>query len=141
MIFANPTTIPFNVNYFHDNVKAADKAGCFNVLLPSGGTHRVEQLLPEHKVPDHFSDTIHPWISGYVRVFEHPYFAITDEFGTFQIKDVPAGSWRLVVWHERIGYKGGAEGRLGERISVVAQNNAALKLEPLVFSSQGWDEE
>jgi hypothetical protein len=34
-------------------------------------------------------------------VFDHPYFAITAPNGTFRIDGVPAGRYRLKVWHER----------------------------------------
>src|SRR5262249_53703305 len=43
---------------------------------------------------------IHPWMKGWVRVFDHPYFAVTDADGRFEIKNAPAGKCRLVVWHE-----------------------------------------
>lgn len=43
----------------------------------------------------------HPWTRGFIAVFESPYFAVTDESGTFRIDSVPPGKYRLVVWHER----------------------------------------
>jgi hypothetical protein len=47
----------------------------------------------------------HPWMSGYVVVQEHPYYAVTEENGSFTINQVPAGSYRLGVWHELLGEK------------------------------------
>lgn len=44
--------------------------------------------------------TIHPWTHGYVLVFDHPYFAVTDTDGTFRIDSLPPGTYRLMVWHE-----------------------------------------
>jgi len=46
-------------------------------------------------------DTDHPWPTAYLAVFDHPYFAITAPNGTFRIDGVPAGRYRLKVWHER----------------------------------------
>lgn len=43
----------------------------------------------------------HPWTRGYIAVFESPYFAITDESGTFRIDSIPPGTYRLVAWQER----------------------------------------
>jgi hypothetical protein len=40
-----------------------------------------------------------------VAVFNHPWFAATDEKGAFTIKDVPAGKYRLMVWHEAHGWQ------------------------------------
>jgi plastocyanin len=46
---------------------------------------------------------VHPWMLAYVAAFEHPFFAVTREAGTFEIQDVPAGTYTLVAWHERFG--------------------------------------
>ena len=44
----------------------------------------------------------HPWVRGYVAVFEHPYFAITDERGTFAIDSLPPGTYTVKIWHESL---------------------------------------
>jgi hypothetical protein len=46
-------------------------------------------------------DADHPWPTAYLAVFDHPYFAVTAPNGTFRIDNVPAGRYRLKVWHER----------------------------------------
>ena len=43
---------------------------------------------------------VHPDMAGYLIVSPTPYFAQTDESGNYKIKDVPDGSYKLVVWHE-----------------------------------------
>ncbi len=43
---------------------------------------------------------VHPWMSGYVHVFDHPYFAVTGLDGTFEFTEVPPGQWQIVCWHE-----------------------------------------
>ncbi len=43
---------------------------------------------------------VHPWMSGYVHVFDHPYFVVTGTDGAFEFTDVPAGEWQIVCWHE-----------------------------------------
>jgi plastocyanin len=43
---------------------------------------------------------VHPDMMGYLIVSPTPYFAETDESGNYTIKDVPDGSYKLVVWHE-----------------------------------------
>lgn len=45
-------------------------------------------------------DAGHIWMSGYVWVTEHPYYAITDGDGNFTLHDVPPGTYSLVCWHE-----------------------------------------
>ncbi|CAN5459469.1 hypothetical protein BH10PLA2_BH10PLA2_19220 [soil metagenome] len=44
---------------------------------------------------------IHKWMTGKAAVFDHPFYAVTDKNGNFEIKDVPAGSELvLCYWHE-----------------------------------------
>jgi hypothetical protein len=42
----------------------------------------------------------HPWTRGYLAVFDHPYFAVTEKDGRFSIDSLPPGSYKLMVWHE-----------------------------------------
>lgn len=47
---------------------------------------------------------VHPWMTAYIGVFDSPFFAATGEKdGTFEIAKVPAGTYRLVAWHEQYG--------------------------------------
>jgi len=46
---------------------------------------------------------VHPWMISYVVVSEHPYHAVTDIYGEYQISEVPLGNYRLKVWHESLG--------------------------------------
>jgi hypothetical protein len=47
----------------------------------------------------------HAWMAGYLHVFDHPYFAVTDEHGAFTISNVPAGRYTLQAWHEDAGVR------------------------------------
>jgi plastocyanin len=42
---------------------------------------------------------VHAWMIAWVYVFDHPYYAVTDAGGRFEITSVPAGSHRLHVRH------------------------------------------
>ncbi|MBI4168672.1 MAG: TonB-dependent receptor [Acidobacteria bacterium] len=46
---------------------------------------------------------VHTWMSGWVVVAGHPYYAVSDEKGAFRIADVPAGTYALEYWHEKLG--------------------------------------
>ena len=46
---------------------------------------------------------VHPWMSAYIVVSDHPYYAVTDVYGDYLIADIPAGSYSLKVWHENLG--------------------------------------
>src|SRR5262249_7279902 len=112
------------------------EAGDFNVILPAGKTHGTKPL-PALWMCDSYRDIIHPWVNGYVWAFDHPYFAVTDAKGNFTIPDAPAGTGRLVVWHEKVGYLDGAKGRLGERVTITGTGK--MELAPRVFESDGWN--
>jgi plastocyanin len=46
---------------------------------------------------------VHPWMSAYIVVSDHPYYSVTDVYGDYLIGDIPPGSYRLKVWHETLG--------------------------------------
>jgi plastocyanin len=47
---------------------------------------------------------VHPWMGAHVAVFEHPYFGVSKEDGTFKIPgNLPDGEYTLVAWHEKLG--------------------------------------
>ena len=50
-----------------------------------------------------FKCDVHPWMTGYVAVSNHPFFAVTGDDGAFSIANVPAGTYTLEAWHERYG--------------------------------------
>ena len=43
-------------------------------------------------------------MTAYWHVLDHPYFAVTNEKGEFEIKNVPAGTQKVVVWQEATRY-------------------------------------
>ncbi len=45
----------------------------------------------------------HAWMLGFMHVFDHPYFAITDDQGVFTILNAPPGNYTLKAWHEEAG--------------------------------------
>jgi len=46
---------------------------------------------------------IHSHMSATVMVFDHPWFAIPDEAGNFDLSGVPSGMHEITAWHERLG--------------------------------------
>jgi plastocyanin len=72
----------------------------FNVGLYPGRTSRKPLVTPG--VVKVLCE-VHPWMSAYLIVTEHPYHAVTDVYGEYLISDVPAGNYRLRAWHESLG--------------------------------------
>ena len=46
---------------------------------------------------------IHPWMRSMVFVFDHPYFAVTPKTGSFELKNLPPGTYTIEAWHESLG--------------------------------------
>ncbi len=42
----------------------------------------------------------HAWMNAEIMVVAHPYYAVTDESGRFELTDVPPGQYQIVAWHE-----------------------------------------
>jgi len=48
----------------------------------------------------------HVWMNAEMMVVTHPYYAVTDESGRFELTDVPPGTYQIVAWHEGWGLAG-----------------------------------
>ncbi|MFQ5798014.1 MAG: carboxypeptidase regulatory-like domain-containing protein [Bacteroidota bacterium] len=74
----------------------------FNIAQPIKGqrTSSKRMRLKEPGVYSFACDAGHIWMSAFVVVVEHPYFAVTDEKGTFKIENVPPGTYKIKMWHE-----------------------------------------
>ena len=47
---------------------------------------------------------VHTWMRAYHLVLDHPFMAVTDSEGRFEIKDLPVGKQKFRIWHERAAY-------------------------------------
>jgi plastocyanin len=66
----------------------------------------AKQVSKTFTVPEvmvRFKCDVHPWMAAYVGVVAHPYFAVTDASGAFDIKGLPPGTYTLEAWHEVFG--------------------------------------
>jgi plastocyanin len=50
-----------------------------------------------------FKCDVHGWMNAYVGVLDHPYYAVTTDDGKFTLKDLPAGTYTIEAWHEKLG--------------------------------------
>jgi plastocyanin len=58
----------------------------------------------QQKVPFPVACNIHPWMKAHIVLKDHPYVAVSDKDGNFEIKDLPAEELEFVAWHENQGY-------------------------------------
>ena len=64
----------------------------------------MQPIKVSERIPFKISCDIHPWMSAYCVALDHPYCAITDETGRFEIPKLPAGRHDFAVWHESTGF-------------------------------------
>ncbi len=113
------------------NINAKLKQQAFNQLLAPQGKSEFTPSGPE-RTPAEVTCDIHPWMKAWWMVFDHPYFAVTDAKGYFEIKNAPPGTQKRVVWQVAVDKNGfhtapsGDEGVIKANDSVVKD----LKLEP-----------
>jgi plastocyanin len=67
-----------------------------------------------------FKCDVHPWMFSWVTVVDHPYYAVTGKDGTFTIKDVPPGKYKVVALHRK-----GAPAGVEKDIEVTAEGAKA----------------
>jgi len=92
------------------------KFGDFNDTIPPTGKE-VELNGYISNSPIQISCKVHPWMDANMLVLDHPYAAVTNDKGEFEIKDVPKGKVNVVVWHGKAGYATPA-GAKGEEIEL-----------------------
>lgn len=46
---------------------------------------------------------VHGWMSAYIGVVDHPFFAVTGDDGSFELANLPAGDYVVEAWHEEFG--------------------------------------
>ncbi len=76
----------------------------FNIAQPIRGHHTTIKaaLFTDAGIYRAICDAGHPWMSAYVVVMDHPYYAVTDEDGHFVLDNVPPGTYTLKLWHEGV---------------------------------------
>jgi plastocyanin len=85
---------------FH-NVFSLSSAAAFDLLRYPQGQSRSRQF-PKAGIVKVYCH-IHSHMSATILVLDHPYFAIPQADGTFELPNVPAGQYIVVGWHERVG--------------------------------------
>lgn len=73
----------------------------FNIGMPPSLTEKNVTLNKPEPAFNVKCD-VHPWMSSYVAVMTHPYFAVTGRDGAFKIDNVPDGTYEIEAWHEKL---------------------------------------
>jgi len=85
------------------NIHAMPKANPeFNNGQPIQGM-KMNHTFKAKEVMVPFKCDVHGWMNAYVGVLDHPFFAVSKEDGSFEIKGLPAGTYTIEAWHEKLG--------------------------------------
>ena len=74
----------------------------FNLGMPIKGM-KLKKSFDKPEVMVKIKCEVHPWMSAYAGVLEHPFFGVTGEDGSTVIKNLPAGEYTIEAWHEKYG--------------------------------------
>ena len=97
------TVLVSNSDPLIHNVHAVPKNNReFNFGQPAK-TPPVSRVFEQAEIGLPFRCDVHGWMNAYVNVVPHPFFAVSKDDGSFEIKGLPAGSYTLELWHERLG--------------------------------------
>ena len=71
-----------------------------NLLVRPGQTMRIAAPTKSERFPILFESSVFNWLRSSVLILDHPYAAITNARGEFEIPDLPAGAYEFTIWHE-----------------------------------------
>lgn len=127
---------------YHPHVLAFPAGTTVEVINPDGILHNVHSYskvnTPFNQAQPKFKKTlevkvekpeavevkcdVHGWMHGWLVATETPYFAVTDKSGSFKLDNVPAGSYTVEVWHEKLG-------KSTQKVTVKAKEDAKVTFE------------
>lgn len=76
----------------------------FNFGLPKKNMTR-QQVFTAPEIMVHLKCDVHSWMSAWIGVVPHPFFAVSDAEGNYTIRGLPPGTYTLEAWHETFGTK------------------------------------
>jgi len=135
-------TLDQNGCEYHPHVLAFPAGSTVQILNPDGILHNVHSYSkvnsPFNMAQPKFKKTldvkvekpeavevkcdVHGWMHGWLVATENPYFAVTDNSGGFKLTDVPAGTYTVEVWHEKLG-------KSSQKVTVKAKEDAKVTFE------------
>ena len=127
---------------YHPHVLAFPAGTTVEILNPDGILHNIHsyskanpafnQAQPKFKKtldvkidkpePVEVKCDVHGWMHGWLVATETPYVSVTDTSGNFKLTDVPAGSYTVEVWHEKLG-------KSTQKVTVKAKEDAKVNFE------------
>jgi plastocyanin len=96
----------------------------FNVFTGIGGKYEHRFVIEPDYRPVRLGCDIHPWMRGWVFVFDHALFSVTDEQGRFRITEIPPGEYWLTIVQPDVRHR--------EQRKIEIQDGESLHLQTVV---------
>jgi plastocyanin len=85
----------------HNVHSLAKRSKQFNIGQPAGAP-ALNKSFGTKEVMVKIKCDMHPWMSCYAGVLNHPFFAVTSADGSYKIEGLPAGTYEVTAWHEKM---------------------------------------
>jgi hypothetical protein len=95
---------------------------------PNQAAYELSVAKRPQTVPQHVGCLIHPWMSAYIHVQDHPYMAVSDAEGELQIKNLPVGKHAFVFWHPLSGPI--TEIKRGDKVEKLPKGRLTVEIKP-----------
>lgn len=106
MMIGQPLVVKNSDKCMHNFHTISEDNPSINMAQPQQDLHGQEvdpSLAPNTPETIRVKCDVHPWMSGYICVFDNPYFGVSDDKGNFTIKGLPDGNYTLTAWQEILG--------------------------------------
>lgn len=100
-----PLLVKSQDNVTHNTHTNPIRSTAKNQAIPPLEMKGVPYGYDKHeRLPVKVTCDLHNWMNAYHLVLEHPFGAITNEKGEFEVKDLPPGKYEFIIWQESVGY-------------------------------------
>ena len=97
-----PLEILNSDNTLHNVHALSSNSPQFNLGMPIQGM-KLKKTFAKPEVMVKIKCEVHPWMSAYAGVLDHPFYAVSGDEGSFEIKNIPPGQYVVESWHEKYG--------------------------------------
>ena len=85
------------------NVRSESKVNkAFNIAQPIQGM-TTAKTFAQPEIGIKMRCDVHFWMASFIHVLDHPFYAVTGDDGSYRIDGLPAGTYTIEVWHEKLG--------------------------------------
>jgi len=102
LLVGQPLEIVNSDDTLHNVHSLAETNDAFNLGMPKKGM-RFTRTFDKPEVMVKIKCDVHGWMVSYAGIVPHPFFAVSTKDGAFEIRNLPAGTYTLEAWHEKLG--------------------------------------